>query len=173
MSRDGWKFETYDVQKSDAVRESDGTAWTCPADRVLVGRDHRGDEDGRTTYSHAKVRLVTDDGSVDVTVVAGEWSRNEQENFGDYAAPANQVLIGRQHQGDENGNTRYLTGQLWVEVDGAKHQVTVINANWADGQRESNSSYLVPANQVLTGRRHIGDENGTTTYQHADLALPE
>ncbi|MFI5868072.1 hypothetical protein [Streptomyces sp. NPDC051546] len=75
--------------------------------------------------------------------------------------------------GNEKDNTRYLTGQLWVEVDGAKHQVTVINANWSESQRESNSSYLASAKQVLTGRQHHGDENGIATYQHADLALPE
>ncbi|MFF2852384.1 hypothetical protein ACFVT5_39690 [Streptomyces sp. NPDC058001] len=40
---------------------------------------------------------------------------------------------------------------------------------WIDSQRESNSYFSAPPNEVLVGRQHSGDENGPTWYQYARI----
>lgn len=63
------------------------------------------------------------------------------------ASPANQFMAGRQHSGDENGNTRYYCCNL--NQNGLQIPRSGSWA-WSAGQQESNS------------RQHSGDENGTT-----------
>lgn len=37
------------------------------------------------------------------------------------------------------------------------------------GMSKNNSNFLCPAGTVMTGRSHVGDENGTTKYEYSTL----
>ncbi|MEU7900859.1 hypothetical protein AB0B45_49540 [Nonomuraea sp. NPDC049152] len=76
--------------------------------------------------------------------------------------PANQVLLGRAHSGDKNGNTTYYCGLIFIDVQ-------VSAPYWSDAEREGNSSFNAPTGQALVGRLHAGDDNGPTKYATASL----
>ncbi|MFG1874096.1 hypothetical protein ACGFIV_04580 [Sphaerisporangium sp. NPDC049003] len=77
-----------------------------------------------------------------------------------FTCPAGEVLIDRAHWGDETGWTRYRCGQ--VRING--ETVSVQTRNWTTAGKESNSYFASPPDHVLIGRRHLGDENGLTSY---------
>ncbi|WP_181874199.1 hypothetical protein [Marinitenerispora sediminis] len=93
---------------TQTVRESAGVPVVCPTNQVLLGRAHSGDENGSTTYYCG---LILIDGQ-QVQVSAPIWSGSQRESDSFFAAPVNQVLVGRQHSGDENGQTRYLYARI-------------------------------------------------------------
>ncbi|GLK11211.1 hypothetical protein GCM10017600_46170 [Streptosporangium carneum] len=82
-----------------------------------------------------------------------------------FRCPVNQVLTGRAHSGDENGNTTYYCSSISIN----DQPVTVGISSWSPPQKESTSRFAAPIGEVLTGRRHQGDENGPTEYRHAPL----
>ncbi|MFE9123641.1 hypothetical protein [Streptomyces sp. NPDC007172] len=103
-------LQTANVVASEPIKESGGTRYVAPEGRVLVGRSHRGDETGTTRSYHAQ---VLDKWGQPLTVVHGTWSNSQKESSSSFEAPANQVLVGRWHTGDENGTTEYLTATLY------------------------------------------------------------
>jgi hypothetical protein len=107
------------------------------------------------------------------TVTAQSWSSWIQESGKDsggtseYICPDNQAMIGRKHQGDENGNTSYLCGKVYyngAEVPISTGASSFTYASWSPRMKESNSYYICPVNKIMTGRLHQGDENGETAY---------
>lgn len=107
------------------------------------------------------------------TVTAQTWSPWIQESgkstggHSEYICPDNQAMIGRKHQGDENGNTSYLCGKVYyngAEVPISTGASSYTYARWSPDMTEANSYYTCPVNKVMTGRRHWGDENGNTSY---------
>ncbi|WP_271221429.1 hypothetical protein [Streptosporangium carneum] len=94
------------------------------------------------------------------------YSQNVWEGMNvQFNCPTNQVLTGRSHSGDENGKTTYYCSAIYIN----DQQVQVSPGDWDTGQRENKSIFVAPANQVLTGRWHTGDENGYTKYRTAAL----
>jgi len=87
-----------------------------------------------------------------------------------FECPEHTVLVGRWHEGDENGDTQYLSAGLrilddpFTEVDPSV-RITVENHIWHKEENESRSSFIAKDNRVITGRRHEGDENGPTWYR--------
>lgn len=74
------------------------------------------------------------------------------------------VLIGRVHDGDEKGDTRYRCGEV--------HQFEKLIPTdhfWTDSVDEHHFTYQCPQNYVMAGRYHYGDEEGSTQYQCAVL----
>lgn len=141
---------------SAGIKESNGTAYICPSGKVMTGRQHSGDENGTTWYQCCNV------GSPVAAPTSCAWNPWFKESNGTwFSCPSNQYMAGRQHSGDENGNTRYyccnLTrGGLTIPVDGG-------TCAWSSSVKESSSAFECPS--VMTGRRHSGDENGSTWYQ--------
>ncbi|QTZ93489.1 hypothetical protein [Streptomyces auratus] len=148
---------------TQTVRESAGTPVLCPTNQVLLGRAHSGDENGNTTY-YCGIILI--DGRL-VHVSAPTWSASQRESNSFFSAPANHPLVGRQHTGDENGQTRYASASL--TLDGGP--VTLSSYYWTPSQRESSSYSKAGPGEVMTGRQHIGDENGQTSYQYARVTV--
>ncbi|MFJ4478778.1 hypothetical protein [Streptomyces xanthochromogenes] len=147
---------------SAGERESDSD-FRAPGSEVLVGRKHQGDEAGRTYYKTGKVMqdgVYLQTANVVASDPVAEYDGTR------YVAPAGRVLVGRSHSGDENGTTRYYHAQV---LDKSGTPLTVVHGTWSNSQKESDSSFVAPADQVLVGRRHIGDENGTTEYLTATL----
>ncbi|MEU6718644.1 hypothetical protein ABZ897_44880 [Nonomuraea sp. NPDC046802] len=147
---------------TETVKESAGIPVACPTNQVLLGRAHSGDENGSTTYYCG---LILIDGQ-QVRVSAPSWSSQQRESNSFFAAPPNEVLVGRQHSGDENGPTRYATASMSVWG----RTVELTSYRWSPSQRESNSHSKAGDYEVMTGRQHSGDENGQTRYQYARIS---
>lgn len=157
--------------------ESSGWQFECPAGTVMTGRIHSGDENGPTQYEYANLKAIDANGNTvagNIEVVDQEWSDYRPEPNGGYVdnpqfywAFTNRVLTGRQHTGDENGNTRYKSAA--IKFNGAYCSV---NCNENNGGGNSiqialeayYSNYTSPTFQVFLGRCHNGDENGATGY---------
>ncbi|MGI8312867.1 hypothetical protein [Saccharopolyspora hattusasensis] len=147
---------------TQTVKESAGTPVLCPTNQVLLGRAHYGDENGNTTYYCG---LILIDGQ-QVQVSAPHWSDSQRESNSFFTASPGEVLVGRQHSGDENGQTRYATASMsaWGQP------VELTSYRWSAGQKESNSYSKAGEYEVMVGRQHSGDENGQTQYQYARIA---
>ncbi|MEH6354297.1 hypothetical protein [Pseudomonas sp. 3JA] len=96
------------ITKSTGIKESAGIYFVCPNNRVMIGREHIGDENADTYYGCAP---ATNAGR-NLTVTPHGWSDSMKEANSEFRCPTNQFLIGRWHQGDENGNTRYRCATL-------------------------------------------------------------
>lgn len=99
---------------SGDVKESAGTAYLCPKDTVMTGRRHncgnkdggtKCDENGNTQYQCSP--LTYGGKAVTVDPNAGSWSSEITESTSQFVCPDNQILNGRKHTGDENGQTSY------------------------------------------------------------------
>ncbi|KUN10251.1 hypothetical protein AQI95_00495 [Streptomyces yokosukanensis] len=102
----------------------------------------------------------------EIIIIDGYTQTVKESSGTPVACPTNQVLLGRSHYGDENGNTTYYCGLILIDGQ----QVKVSAPNWSAPQRESNSFFAAPPNEVLVGRQHSGDENGQTRYATASLS---
>lgn len=113
--------------------------------------------------------VANDMSDQEATLISGRWSLSLRESAGiDFDVPAGQVMTGRQHSGDENGNTRYHSSQVWFQGNAVTTNYDVNDDGlWSDGVTQSNHMYVCPDNKVLTGRSHQGDENGSTKFRCA------
>lgn len=109
---DGYQIKDrkWSVPFGEYGREDDYIYFTCPTNTVMTGRWHTGDEEGYTRYQCAS--LVNSSGQA-VQVEPLDWSEGHKESGGhSEACGTNQIMIGRAHEGDENGQTRYLCANL-------------------------------------------------------------
>lgn len=159
------------VEWSEWSKESSGQGFDALNNRVLVGREHRGDENGKTRYATAIVQfngkncMTTDRvSSSSIKESKGVWCCSDSER----------VMTGRHHSGDENGRTYYNYSKIYSlepsTEPASKGTIIVPNIRMqSESMNESKSSFLCPSNMVLTGRLHSGDENGSTVYEYASL----
>ncbi|GAA3000432.1 hypothetical protein [Streptosporangium longisporum] len=138
--------------------------FTCPTNTVLTGRAHYGDENAPTTYYCSFILIDGEQAQVHI----GEWTSRKKENSSDYSAPDHHAVVGRWHEGDENGYTRYRHATVFWRG----RQVLLADGDVTAGYRESNHTWQAGENKVMTGRLHRGDENGTTNYRFATVAVP-
>jgi|GEM_PF-1839213 len=156
---------------SASSKESSST-FVSPTNTVLTGRWHGGDENGQTVYQYATLQALNEfnqpvAGTIEVQVLG--WSNWIKESAGIwFDSPQGTVLIGRQHTGDENGNTRYLTGRVLFNG-----QVTeVVDLTTSGGLKESASLWFTTdSRRVMTGRMHQGDENKNSYYRSGSLRV--
>ena len=140
----------------------------CPANTVMIGRQHAGDENGPT--KHLCASLVQNGKAVEVTPPAGDSFTGKIEDESRdhrYECPPPTIMTGRGHYHDEKGPTWYMCGTAKGGAFGDTLQPA--NRVWTGDIKESESNYTCPAGQVMTGRGHRGDENGWTIYQCATL----
>jgi len=157
--------------QSGASKESSST-FVCPPGTVLTGRWHGGDENGQTVYQYATLQALDEfnqpvAGTLEVQT--GVWSSWIKESAGVwFDSPQGMVIIGRQHSGDENGNTRYLTGRVLFNG-----QPTSVGEPRTSGAIKESSStwFTTDSRQVMTGRMHQGDENKYTYYRSGTLSV--
>lgn len=103
--------KSYDTDKQRYIH------FSCPVDEVMVGRSHEGDENEHSQYRCARLYKSDAVEANRVLVEPSAWSGDIQESGDDkkgsqYTCPTGQVMLGRAHAGDENGNTRYQCGAL-------------------------------------------------------------
>lgn len=101
--RSGVQAVPYSLVWSSNIKESSGTAYTCPSAKVLVGRRHSGDENGYTIYQCAYLDFGGATYYTDSSTCS--WSSGQKESSSNYVCAYARVLTGRQHAGDENGTT--------------------------------------------------------------------
>lgn len=88
-----------------------------------------------------------------------------KEPYSKFVCAADNVLIGRHHVGDENGNTTYKSAPL-VVFGKPTLKVETKDHKWHNWIKESSGTYFVaPAGRIITGREHRDDENGHTRYR--------
>ena len=156
---------------SNSIGEKN-SSFSCPSGTVMTGRWHRGDENGQTQYEYATLKAIYEDGSSASGQVTVEDVREEngikESSHGEYNASTNRVIVGRKHYGDENGNTVYITAV--VKYNGI--QATVTNGVQSQMIKESAGIWFnTDSRRVITGRYHLGDENGMTYYKSAELRV--
>lgn len=83
----------------------------CDKDTVMTGRKHEGDENDPTTYTCAE--LVDSWGNKIQVSNNAEMHGPYDEDAHEFQCPTNQAITGREHDHDENGDTRYMCAYLW------------------------------------------------------------
>lgn len=152
-------------------KESSGNGFDAGGNRVIIGREHKGDEKGNTRYETAEI-LFNDEST---TIEDGYSANPIKESSGIwFRTDADKVITGRRHYGDENGRTIYTSGKLTCftkPTEKAPAGTTIVpdKRSYSSEYKESSHSFICPQNTVLTGRKHTGDENGTTVYEYATL----
>lgn len=132
---------------------------------------HSGDENGKTRYATA---IVSVNGAT-ASTTSFETSQPIKESSGTwFVTETKRVLVGRMHSGDENGETYYISAILETnsaDMEPAPDGTIIIPFIRMESApfKESDSFFMCPENNVITGRYHSGDENGTTIYQYATL----
>ncbi|WP_420125976.1 hypothetical protein [Longimicrobium sp.] len=166
-------YNDEEVETSPGIQESGKSSggqssFICPDNYVIVGRSHDGDENGLTYYKYVALRY-NDDVLMTSDPVWSDWmqeSGTSSSGYSEFVCPPGTVMTGREHKGDENGDTRYRYSRLWfLQEDGGRVQVdTRVMTEGVSVTESSGQWAIAPENQVMTERRHQGDENGTTTY---------
>lgn len=116
-----YEFKLSGVKYSEYFKESD-SEFICDNGGLIVGREHIGDENGKTRYAYRELYVrkkdkkneadwilctrETDDCTVTVKESAGLWAE-KLEPFGSAEPKATYYLpmYGRVHKGDENKDT--------------------------------------------------------------------
>jgi prepilin-type N-terminal cleavage/methylation domain-containing protein len=147
--------------------ESNGQT-SASAGQVMSGRWHKDDEDGHTHHEYASLKAIDSDGNtVDPSLVTIEirsiqWEPPIKESAsGTYNGRPNTIMVGRTHTNDENGNTQYMTGYLYV--NGVQLKPTSQQSS-GDITESAGTFYETPSSKLLTSRTHTGDENKKTQY---------
>jgi hypothetical protein len=157
------------VRSESANLKESQSVFICPLNTVVTGRYHSGDENGYTRYEYASLKAVDGQGQPLgglITVENGRWENWFKESSAQgFTATAGRVIIGREHQGDENGSTRYYTGI--IKFNG--NLTTITDYALSYSIKESSGIYFKSGNTVITGRTHYGDENGNTIYQSGSV----
>jgi hypothetical protein len=98
------------TQRQEHIIEKEADSYyLCPPTKVLTGRKHFDDENGPTTYRCA---TVIDSQGHTVNQIRGEWSEPVRESMSLTECATNEVMVGRQHEHDENGDTRIRCAKL-------------------------------------------------------------
>jgi hypothetical protein len=103
-----------DVRWEGGISESYGAGYDAAVNRVIVGRQHSGDENGGTSYATGVVKFngyptkVINYNTTTTKAESGGWNW--------FRTVYNQVVTGRHHMGDENGNTYYSMGTISCDV---------------------------------------------------------
>ncbi|MFC5828793.1 hypothetical protein [Nonomuraea insulae] len=92
---------------SEPQRESN-SFFTAQGNQVLVGRAHSGDENGPTRYATASMSA----GGRAIELTSYRWSPGQRESNSYSKAGDYEVMVGRSHSGDENGQTHYQYARI-------------------------------------------------------------
>lgn len=161
-------------------KESSEEAMEAPDGMVMTGRRHSGDENGETIYQWATLEAVDKDNNVIPGTIRIEkekdWSDGEKESDLDFKAKEGTVIVGRKHEGDENGKTSYRMAKVYFKPDGSDKEIQANVESDSTKIRliESANVYFIAAPScVITGRGHSGDENGETYYTQGWIYIPQ
>lgn len=156
-----FKLSLTDKTSTEFEKES-RSDWIAASDYVMTGRIHKGDENGKSTIISKKINIQYKDTSLDFNIIKNEHQTVKESSGEIVQYPiencidpnGNEItlylpIIGRTHEGDENGDT------------------TTMFAMYSSDVPEYMPRYC------MIGRCHSGDENGTTQVKFAAITLPQ
>lgn len=148
---------------SSGFKES-SFAYVCPYNQIMIGRNHYGNENKDTAYQCA----IASSNNTIVNLKNASWGEwiKESSNTA-YTCPENKVMTGREHRGDANGNTRYQCANATLD----KILIKVDAYNWSVDFKEPSHEFACSTGQIMIGRVHSGDANGTTKYRCGAMGL--
>ncbi|MDD2112081.1 MULTISPECIES: hypothetical protein [Pseudomonas] len=193
------KAVTLGATKTVTVKEKDSDV-TCEKNMVMTRRKHIGDENKDTTYGCTEVKgngtekilmknsftsaSISECGRRKPSSVSAEppdkncteavTYNKDQVDYIYFTCPTDSVMIGRKHEGDENGYTTYTCAEFYKdEIDNdKKNRMIVEPGEWLDGKLEYQFDFTCGAGEVMIGRTHKSDENGYTRYRCGTLYYP-
>jgi len=121
------------------------------------------------------VQELTDVGDKGV-LESGKSIVHPSNGESNYNAAKNSIIVGRMHNGDENGYTYYRTGKpeiIYTSTPIRDIKIELIKGETTDAQKQSNSNFEYSVPQVIIGRTHSGDENGYTHLTVATLKVDD
>jgi hypothetical protein len=176
-----------DVKTSQWIKESGKRILSVPdiissfickkKNQAIVGRCHLKDENGNTQYKYGKVLLMNkkDAKKYDLIYGAEKYKSDtiESESNSAFICPRSCLIVGRDHQGDENGKTWYYYRKFWLEDTETKEtfDLDFVNYNYTVEKKESSGEWaeypVYTDNEKafyapMFGREHYGDENANT-----------
>lgn len=159
---------------SEFIVESENALFVAPSNMILTGRKHMGDENGKTLCQYSPLVAIDVNGNVrqgTISVIKRRWTEWVSESDSFYLAPDNCVITGRQHNGDENGLTRYEVGEVMFNNVKAKVK-TVDTISSTESFTESQGVFFETDDYLsIIGRQHSGDENGSTLYKQGVIYI--
>ncbi len=96
----------------------------------------------------------------------GTWSNGVKESDHRFTCPDDEVLVGRAHDGDENGKTFYKCATATQNGAPIKFIDTTSYGPYKESEKDGHL-YTCPKNTAMVGRSHYSDENGNTWYRCA------
>lgn len=87
----------------------------------------------------------------------------DPETYSWFEAPESNAMVGREHDGDENG----ISVVYFAMLTYLGRPVTLVNKRWSETYTEESHESKANPGEIMTGRKHFGDENGDTEYQYA------
>ena len=95
----------------------------------------------------------------------------DKTQIGYYKAPDGYVFTGREHSGDENGNSRWEVGRVYVSDGKTKNQLQCMAILTVAVTMKSMAKMAMDFGQngayMMTGRYHKGDETKNSWYTSA------
>ncbi|WP_141729027.1 hypothetical protein [Pseudomonas putida] len=169
-----------------------------PVGFKVVEKTHNGSGRINRKLSCLEISISDDSNTPElIAVPLGEISTsgNIEESGSSFNCSATQVMIGRKHEGDENGDTTYTcqtvngngTEKILFNEDYSSPKMSECGrrkpGSLTDEQPDKNCTEAVtynkdqvdpiyftcPTDSVMVGRDHEGDETGYTTYRCATL----
>lgn len=160
----------FDQQLHLESRKESNSSFHCSnkdfEDGVMFERTHSGDENGNTEVKCANFKQL--DARLKYESEGATKTEFSQNNYpsGGFVCEGDKVVVGREHDGDENGKTRYYCRGLvgrWGET------IKPSDRYWSEEKEEKNFDLTCGHWEVLTGFDHKHDENGKSRIQCAKL----
>lgn len=165
-----------EVKTSPNFKENDSN-FICDSGMVIIGRHHSGDEKGYTQYKQGKLEFKNKNYNeiYEICLYDSTVSEKIKEASSKFYCKPGQVIIGRNHNGDENGNTQYTTAKVKIKMKGSANEdcntcaYTSFEDNVMLKESQKNTGSNLRAEKCvddcyypMVGREHNGDENGNT-----------
>ena len=112
-----------------------------------------------------------------------ESGKDNSDKCSKFECDGNNVIVGRTHIGDENGKTTYSYGCPIIVFDDKNLKlaklfrfnpcVCICESSQSGSFKESDHDFQCGDSECITGRKHSGDENGSTIYEKSKLKIED
>lgn len=135
-----------DIVWDSPITES-GSNYNAPVNRVIVGRLHNGDENGKTQYATAVIKFNGEEALLKDSIQSSAITESNNTWF---KTDSDRVIVGRKHDGDENGQTKYTSAKAviasWASVPGVKDTLSTIESQKTLPLEYFSNTDIVPQN---------------------------
>lgn len=143
---------------------------------IIVGRKHSGDENGYTYYKTGKPVIVPFNNqkvpdNLSISLAHQNTTDGQKQSRSNFLCEGNYAIIGRTHEGDENGQTSLTVAELIFTQGGEslqdyeiKTQTETVKVDKEDSGKWATLSPEPNVYLPMTGMQHVGDENGKSIY---------